>query len=546
MTVPVLVVTSAYNTGELVRRALEDSGRYQVALAHSAVQGIRHARSTPFVLAILDTRLEGEDSGVSLSKLSITLRALLPEIQLVVVAPDGDLYDPASNPLAPDAILTLPLNSNQILHTVEGLPIRLNDTTQSVVDDGASRVEPVVGAAVGGEAKKEMPAWLQDVSRAAQHLTRLSLESAAQAALIVYQDSLWAYAGELLQPSAQELADIVATTWDDSNDSDLARFVHLDSTDGEYMLYATALGANMVLALVYGVETPFSKIRSQAACLARSLASPPGIDHEPSLPGSGREQDGEGAGRKPAPEQLEALEYISLLEDVPPPRSGSVGQEPRSSSMDNVPEEDDFSEFPNLTSGGQFYAAVNDDLNDAYADPQSSHQTVTHDPLADTSPVRISSAPRHDSQVFMMEDWDLKPASAGVCSLNYGLLLLPRLPEHHLVGDLADRLPLWISQLSVAFAWRLEHISVRPEYLLWNASASPDLAPGRIVRDIRRHTSSRIFDQFPLLGRENPSGDFWAPGFLLISGSKPPPVELVRDFIRQTRRNQGLLRPGKR
>ena len=546
MTVPVLVVTSAFNTGELLRRALEDSGRYQVALAHSAVQGIRHARSTPFPLAILDARLEGEDSGVSLSKLSITLRALLPEIQLVVVASDGDLYDPATNPIAPEAILTLPLNSEQILQTVEGLPIQLSDSTNSVVDAGDSRVEPVVRAIADGEAINEMPAWLQDVSRAAQHLTRLSLESAAQAALIVYQGSLWAYAGELLQPSAQELADIVATTWENNNDADLARFVHLDSTGGEYMLYATALGANMVLALVYGVETPFSKIRSQAAYLARSLASPPDIDHEPSLPGGSREQTGIGAGRNPALEQLEALEYISLLDNVPPPRPESGGRGPRSSSMDNVPEEDAFSEYPNLTSGGQFYAAVNDELNDAYADPLSSHQTSPHDPLADTSPVRISSAAGQGSQAFMMEDWDLKPASAGVCSLNYGLLLLPRLPEHHLVGDLADRLPLWVSQLSVAFAWRLEHISVRPEYLLWNASASPDLAPGRIVRDIRRHTSSRIFDQFPLLGRENPSGDFWAPGFLLISGSKPPPVELVRDFIRQTRRNQGLLRPGKR
>ena len=525
MTVPVLVVTSAFNTGELVRRALEDNGRYQVALAHSAVQGIRHARSTPFALAILDARLEGEDSGVSLSKLSITLRALLPEIQLVVVALDGDLYDPATNPLAPEAVLTLPLNSNQILRTVEGLPIQLSDSTNSVGDAGDSMVEPIVEATAGGEGIKEMPAWLQDVSRAAQHLTRLSLESAAQAALIVYQGSLWAYAGELLQPSAQELADVVATTWDDSNDSDLARFVHLDSTDGEYMLYATALGSNMVLALVYGVETPFSKIRSQAAYLVRSLASPPDVDHEPSLRSGGREQ---------ALEQLEALEYISLLEDVPPPRPESGGRGSRSSSMENVPEEDAFSEYPNLTSGGQFYAAVNDELNDVYTGPVSSNQTVSNDPLADTSPVGLSSTPGQSLEVPVMEDWDLKPASAGVCSLNYGLLLLPRLPEHHLVGDLADRLPLWVSQLSVAFAWRLEHISVRPEYLLWNASASPDIAPGRIVRDIRRHTSSRIFDQFPLLGRENPSGDFWAPGFLLLSGSKPPPVELVRDFIRQT------------
>jgi REP element-mobilizing transposase RayT len=105
---------------------------------------------------------------------------------------------------------------------------------------------------------------------------------------------------------------------------------------------------------------------------------------------------------------------------------------------------------------------------------------------------------------------------------------------------------MWVSQLCIAFAWRLEHLSIRPDYLQWNASAPPDTAPGRMVREIRRHTSQRIFAEFPALARENPSGDFWAPGFLLVSGSKPPPAELVRDFIQQTRRNQGLLRPGTR
>jgi hypothetical protein len=34
----------------------------------------------------------------------------------------------------------------------------------------------------------------------------------------------------------------------------------------------------MVLALVFDVETPFSKIRSQASSLARALASPPSSD----------------------------------------------------------------------------------------------------------------------------------------------------------------------------------------------------------------------------------------------------------------------------
>ena len=38
------------------------------------------------------------------------------------------------------------------------------------------------------------------------------------------------------------------------------------------MLYATSMSAEVILALVFDAETPFSTIRSQANSLARSLA----------------------------------------------------------------------------------------------------------------------------------------------------------------------------------------------------------------------------------------------------------------------------------
>jgi hypothetical protein len=114
----------------------------------------------------------------------------------------------------------------------------------------------------------------------------LSLESSAQAALIVKDGSLWAYAGQLSQPAAQELAVTAANYWAQEREmppaalkeitkSDMARFIRLGSTGGEYMVYATSLGGGLILTLAFDAETPFSKIRSQASHLARALSSPP-------------------------------------------------------------------------------------------------------------------------------------------------------------------------------------------------------------------------------------------------------------------------------
>jgi len=87
----------------------------------------------------------------------------------------------------------------------------------------------------------------------------------------------------------------------------------------------------------------------------------------------------------------------------------------------------------------------------------------------------------------------------------------------------------------------LEYISVRPEYLLWIANVSPATSPGYLMRILRQHSSQRVFEEFPRFKKENPSGDFWAAGYLMMGGSQPPPAQLIKDFISQTRQRQGYV-----
>ena len=62
------------------------------------------------------------------------------------------------------------------------------------------------------------------------------------------------------------------------------------------------------------------------------------------------------------------------------------------------------------------------------------------------------------------------------------------------------------------------------------------------MRIMRQHTSQRLFADFPSLAESNPSGDFWAPGYLILSGDDIPPPSLINDFIRQTRGTPGPYR----
>jgi DNA-binding NarL/FixJ family response regulator/REP element-mobilizing transposase RayT len=155
------------------------------------------------------------------------------------------------------------------------------------------------------------------------------------------------------------------------------------------------------------------------------------------------------------------------------------------------------------------------------------------DPLGDTRPHVVSTLSNLNQ---------LEPVSPALSLLNYTCVLLPRFPQHYLTGELADKLAQWVQQLSLAFGWRLEGISLRPEYLQWTVQVAPSVSPGNLVRIIRQRTSLHIFNVFEHYKQQNPSGDFWATGYLIVSGPQPPSAQLLRDYISQTRKRQGILK----
>ena len=134
----------------------------------------------------------------------------------------------------------------------------------------------------------------------------------------------------------------------------------------------------------------------------------------------------------------------------------------------------------------------------------------------------------------------LEPIFAGLSSLNYTNILVPRFPRHFLVGNLARSMSEWMPQLCLAFGWRLDRLSIRPQYLQWTITADPTVTPSEVINLLRRETSKRIFKLRPEYEEENPSNDFWAPGYMVLSGYYPPSRQMITDFIQNTRVRQGL------
>jgi CheY-like chemotaxis protein/REP element-mobilizing transposase RayT len=118
----------------------------------------------------------------------------------------------------------------------------------------------------------------------------------------------------------------------------------------------------------------------------------------------------------------------------------------------------------------------------------------------------------------------------------YTCILVPDLHEFSLSSEITDRLVEWMPKLCHAYGWQLEKLSIQPTYMQWTVRVTPGISQGFIVRKIRLQTSIRMFDEFPELKKDSLSGNFWAKGYLVVSGSEPPPAELLDDFIQRNSR----------
>ena len=538
MAIRVLIATPIDSLGQLIQQALQKDGLYQVDLVDSDDQALERAQTNPFDVAILDF-----DVSSDFVDLVANLRGHCPQAAFVAIPPENDTQPPKVDSTLVDTWVSLPFYLPDLLDVLEEILDKNEDDRDN---SPASEKNP------GRDSSHPAPAWLQDVNRVAQHLTRLSLESAAPAALITRGSQLWAYAGQLPQLAADELARFVGRNWMRS-DSDLAQFVRLETTGDEYMLYATTLGEDYVLALAFETETSFMEMRSQAGTLARRLSSLPQDERSsleentvfetesaseekdvPELPSDWMPrqwQSGEGI----AEGNQDFLDELLSTIDFPTPEAEPVIESPEESQPTEVVVE----EAPHQEETPQDEDSVPQAEASIPGEREAPVQ-ATPEQLAETRPTQVKEKPPAQ-KTFSVDQFALKTDSATLHNLTYACVLIPRLPQHHLVGRIAARLTEWMRQFSLAFGWRLEHIAVRPAYLHWVAVVPPTASPGVMVDHIQRETSTRIFSEYPRLERENPSGEFWVSDYLVVNGRDAFTHDMVEEFIRHVRSRQGAL-----
>lgn len=256
----VLVMTPVRSFGELLQQALQETDLYRVALVHDEQGLLSTLRGQEFPLLVLDLDLEPDASAL--------LRAVEdanPPVGLIVLRnKDGG----SSNLSLGCQVTRLLADRFYLPDLLDALQAVTNELDAGLLPAPISRSDQV-SMPVG--TLSSSPTWMESPEQAAQRLSRIPFSDPVQAAIILSNGQLWAFSGQLPQTAGDELAQILRYFWTPQSSSDLALFIHLDSTGEEYLLYATGLGGEAVLGLTLADETPFSTTRSQTRELVNRL-----------------------------------------------------------------------------------------------------------------------------------------------------------------------------------------------------------------------------------------------------------------------------------
>lgn len=486
----ILVVCPNLAFGELLRISLEESGQFNVRLVQTGSEALSASSRAAFDLILLDAEVRDQHFAL----LAQLLQEKHPETRLILIPPENNPDHPALSGLRIHGYLNKPFYAPELLD-------QINAALQAA--PAAPAADPPAEDMITGEA-----AWLHRADLP-ERLEQARAAGGALAALLFARSNVHIFAGELSDAARRELAAALQHALDGQESGDLMRYIRPESTGPDALLYARRIDEHSTLALLFPAALAVSKarsaVRSAAQELTREPAPPPSMPPLAELENPGAAEDDFDFDEL---EEVQEINLAALLSHIPSPDPAPAG----ASEWTAEPEE-------------------------TFTFPWEQN-TPAAGSTGSTQPVKVPKA------AHSVADTAPRPAlAADMARTAYTCVMIPRLPQHTLDGALGRQIASWLPEFCLSFGWRLDHIELQPHYLQWTLRVAPAVSPGNTVRLLRRALSERIFEAFPDLRPLDLREDFWAAGYLIISGSAAPAPAILDDFIRKTRRRQGYSTP---
>ena len=132
----------------------------------------------------------------------------------------------------------------------------------------------------------------------------------------------------------------------------------------------------------------------------------------------------------------------------------------------------------------------------------------------------------------------LEVVSQDQYALSYTFFIIPELPSFELTGDLVDLLSEWLSDLCAQKGWKLEFVTVKPNYLQWALTVSTSVIASQVVIQVRTELTKLVLDSNKTAMDLKGPTDLWAHGYLLLYGLHQDTSGIIDQYIRLIRDQQ--------
>jgi len=532
----ILIADANRGFAGMLQQAIVEAG-FSCQTAASVREAINLASSTQVSLAVIDLDLPDAVPSAFIAE----LRRASPGIILLGIPPDDEAKARELPTLGLQGTLTKPFYMPDFIPQLKTLlsepPPALKEASTpgllaaeekllEMLGIGGTETPLPSGSPAPAHAEAESPAReldFPDATHAGAILARLTAGTATRASLLTREGKLFSFAGELSADHAAQAARLVAGGWNRHERGVWLRYMRLQGTEEDLLLYSTPASGRYVLALVFPSHTPIREARSLTHTVLEGLYHGGAAEaEEAQLLAPARA--GKTAVLRPRHEADEPVQAV-----VVPAKTRRLDARKAPPAVKE--------RVPAAPPAAKERAPA--------APPAAKERAPAAPPVVASTP--SNAAPRAAARVTAPPKPAVRPAAEGKPAtpadvagirLNYNIVLTPADPAHRLLPELASDLEGFVRTQIVKHGWRAQRITVRPDHCLISLSAPTSSQPSDIIRVLRSETSAHILARLAPEGGAPAAGEYWTATHLLTTQEQPPTPGQIANFIAQTRKSQ--------
>jgi putative transposase len=131
----------------------------------------------------------------------------------------------------------------------------------------------------------------------------------------------------------------------------------------------------------------------------------------------------------------------------------------------------------------------------------------------------------------------LESSSHAKFDLKYHFVWCPKYRRLALKGNIGKYIANIIYEIAERYDFEIDELAVMPDHVHMFVSATPTLAPSKLIQIVKSITAREAFIRFPSIKRLLWGGALWERGYFVMTSGKGTTDEMIRRYITEHRSN---------